>query len=273
MRVLVLGASGMLGHKVHQVCRQQFDTWAGGRRLLGLDATHWSTVEDGITLAKPDAIVNCIGVVPQTLPKLETMVAVNAVFPLRLAMLCRERGIRLIHISTDCVFSGLRGNYSEADLPDAEDVYGMTKFAGEPPPPCLTLRTSLIGPQLVGRYSLLEWFIAQRGSCVPGYTNVWFSGFTTLAFARIVADILASEEWLSGLYHVSSPTITKYKLLCLVNAMYDLNITVEAACATQSDRSLDSNRFRDATGFQPPSWRKMIEEMQTDTANGGSSDT
>jgi dTDP-4-dehydrorhamnose reductase len=283
MRVLVLGGAGMLGHKVCQVFRRRFDTWAtvlpgyrapGGYQILdadhlldGVDAFQLDTVVRAMAEVRPDAVINGIGIIKHLRAAKDPIVslAINSLFPHQLANLCRACGCRLVHMSTDCVFSGRKGMYTEADVSDAEDLYGRTKYLGEVDAPgCLTVRTSIIGRELDTSNGLIEWFLAQKGGKVPGYRRAVFTGFTTAALARILADVLENHPQLSGLYHVSSDPITKFDLLSLVNEVYGLGIRIEPDCEFTCDRSLDSSRFRSASGFRPPTWEEMIQEMHRD---------
>ncbi len=283
MRVLVLGGAGMLGHKVCQVFRRRFDTWAtllpgyrapGGYQILdedhlldGVDAFQPDTVVRAMAEVKPDAVINCIGIIKHLRAAKDPIVSltINSLFPHQLANLCRASGSRLVHMSTDCVFSGRKGMYTEADVSDAEDLYGRTKFMGEVDAPgCLTVRTSIIGRELDTANGLIEWFLVQRAGKVQGFRRAIFTGFTTQALARIIADLLENHPQLSGLYQVSSDPITKFDLLSLVNEIYGLGVRIEANSQFVCDRSLDSSRFRSATNFQPPTWVEMIQEMRRD---------
>ncbi|MGQ9682053.1 MAG: dTDP-4-dehydrorhamnose reductase family protein [Anaerolineae bacterium] len=283
MRVLILGASGMLGHKCWQVCKTRFETWgtvrgnagtyahhhlfSSGRLLGGVDATDLRRVVQAVQETRPAVVINCIGIVKQ-LPEASDPVAcltVNALFPHQLARLCAVAGARLIHISTDCVFSGRRGAYQEADSADAEDLYGRSKLLGEV---CgegtVTLRTSIVGRELRGRVGLVEWFLSQRGCKVQGYRQAIFSGLTTIELAEVVADVIDKHSSLQGLYHVSADPISKHQLLVLLREAFSLPIEVQETDGPWIDRSLDSTRFRTATGFAPRCWPKMIERLAQD---------
>ena len=283
MRVLILGGAGMLGHKLCQRYRDRFDTWVTvrtgcrdyarygifdpQRTLGGVDAASFDSVVRAMAEVKPDAVINCIGIIKQLKTAKDPIVSlsVNSLFPHRLANLCRASGARMFHISTDCVFSGRKGRYTEADVSDADDLYGRTKFLGEVDAPgCLTLRTSIIGRELKTASGLIEWFLSNRGGKVRGFTRAVYSGFTTPVLARIIADLLENHRELSGLYQVSSEPIGKLDLLTLVNKTYSLDIQIEPDAEWVCDRSLDSSRFRLATGFAPASWAGMVEEMYRD---------
>ena len=283
-RVLIFGAGGMLGHKLYQQFRDRFDTWATirgqysryGRYKLfdpericgGVDAYDFASVERTMRSVQPDVVINCIGIVKQLaaanapIPSLE----LNALGPHRLADLCRETNARLLHISTDCVFNGKRGNYTETDPSDAYDLYGRTKFFGEVGyPGTLTLRTAIIGREISSQNGLVEWFLSNRpkGS-VRGFRNAIYTGFTTHALAEIIAEVIDAFPTLSGVYQVSSEPINKYEMLLRLREAYNTDIQIEPYDDVRIDRSLDSTRFREETGFIPPTWKGMIEQMADD---------
>ncbi len=283
MRVLILGASGMLGHKLWQVYRQRFETWGTVRsnyqeyarygffdpeRLLGgVDASDFYTIVRAFETAQPTVVVNAIGIIKQLPAAKDPIVSltVNSLLPHRLAKLCQATDARLIHISTDCVFSGRKGMYTEEDVPDPTDLYDWSKLLGEVSGPnCLSLRISFIGRELETANGLVEWFLSNRGRCVQGYTNAIFSGFPTLIMAGIIADVIERHADLSGVYHVSSESISKYQLLCLLRDTYQIPVEIEPSPHITVDRSLDSSRFRAATRYLPPSWREMVQTMASD---------
>ena len=273
----------MLGHKLWQSFDGQFDTYVTLRRdfdsynryklfnptrsLHHMSAENFDSVSRAIDAVRPAVVINCIGVVKQAEAANDPLISieVNALFPHRLARLCQGQGVRLIHISTDCVFSGRKGNYSENDLSDAEDLYGRTKFLGEVScEGCLTLRTSMIGRELETSYGLIEWFLAQEGKTVSGYKRAIFSGFSTNALAEIIAKIIAEHAELHGIWHVASEPISKFELLTLVKQVYGLNIEIKLDDTVVVDRSLNAQRFQKATNFVSPSWHDMIGQMHRD---------
>ena len=264
-------------HEVHVTLRQERESYEflglfdGRRAYFGVDARSFDKLREVVTACRPDAVINAIGVVKQRAEATDAIqsLELNALLPHRLAMICDGVGARLVHFSTDCVFSGRRGNYRETDVSDAEDLYGRTKYLGETSGEhCITLRTSIIGRELSRKSGLLEWFLAQRGK-VRGYTKAVFSGFTTLEIARVIDNILASKAPLSGVYHVSSEPISKFDLLTMIRDALGLPIEIEPADEFECDRSLDSSRFRDATGYRPPAWKAMIEELTQDIRGAG----
>ena len=282
-RVLILGGAGMLGHKLWQAYRDRFDTWVTlrtglrdharlglfdrARALEGIEAFDFDAVVRAVATVRPSIVINCIGVIKQLPTAKDPIVSltINSLFPHRLANLCAATGARLIHISTDCVFSGRKGMYTESDTSDAEDLYGRTKFLGEVSGlAALTLRTSIIGRELSTSSGLVEWFLGNRGGKVSGYTRAIYTGLTTLALAQVIGDVIERWSELSGLYHVSSEPISKYDLLCLLRDAVGVDLEVEPCAEVQIDRSLDSSRFRQATGFLCPSWPQMIHDLAAD---------
>lgn len=283
MRVLILGAGGMLGHKLAQELRTEFEVWAtvrgpsdaysryglldDGRILPGIDVSNLDAVAGAIDQTRPGAVINCIGIIKQ-LPASQDPVSsltINSLLPHQLQRLCRSRGARLVHFSTDCVFNGRKGMYTEDDPSDALDLYGRTKFLGETAGPgALTIRSSIIGRELSTTSGLVEWFLAQRGGRVEGYTRAVYSGFTTQAMARLVRAVLVDYPQLEGLWQVSSEPIAKYDLLLMMRDAYGLDVEVIPDDRVRIDRSLDSSRFRALTAFVPPSWQTMIQEMALD---------
>lgn len=289
MRVLVLGATGMLGHKLCYLYRDRYDVWCAARGnydtcspygiyrpdrfLSGLDASDFPTFHRAIDVARPDVIINCVGIVKQA-PQANSpvdVIEVNALLPHRIASVCQNTGSRLIHISTDCVFSGRRGMYTENDIPDAEDLYGRSKALGEVTGAgCVTLRTSIIGRELKRAYGLVEWFLSNAGGSVSGYSRAVFSGLTCHVLADVIASIIDDYPGLSGLYQVSSDPISKYDLLMLLRDSYGIEVDIRPSSDVKVDRSLDSRRFREATGFRPPSWEEMVRGLASDPSPYGS---
>lgn len=283
MKVLVLGAAGMLGHKLCQVLAPAFDVsgtvkgehadasnyppLAESEIITSVNALEISTVERTLENVGPDVLVNCIGIIKSRKEANNRLLSVwvNSLFPHQLYQVCSRKGVRLIHISTDCVFSGRRGNYREEDPSDAEDIYGKTKYLGEVNEQgALTVRTSLVGRELSGSTSLVEWFLSNRGGNVNGFTNAIFSGFPTLHFSRIIGDIIVNHPNLSGLYHISSDPISKFELLKLIDEKMGLDIDIAEYPDFRCDRSLDSSVYRAETGFAPPPWEKMVDEFADD---------
>lgn len=281
MQVLVIGGAGMLGHQLVTGLREGFEVRATLRAswehyagfgifdpettYCDVDVTDIGRVAAVLDAFLPDVVLNCAGLIKQREQAADPVMAIelNALFPHRLAALCRERKMRLVHFSTDCVFSGKTGRYLDDAPHDSQDLYGRTKSLGEVGAPgCLTLRTSIIGPELSNGFGLVEWFLTCKGR-TPGYTEMIFSGLTTLAMTRLVAHILTDHPDKDGVYNVSAARISKYDLLCLLRNALGLAVDIVPDKAVQCDRSLDSTRFQVAFGYIPPSWPEMIAELAT----------
>lgn len=281
MRVLILGVTGMLGSAVLRVLNQdsRYEVWgtlrnAGAMRhfteqdrarlLCGVDVLDQDALVAVLARTRPDIVINCVGLIKQLADAKDPLLAlpINAMLPHRLERLCGLAGVRLVHVSTDCVFSGRKGAYIEADVSDAEDLYGKSKFIGEldEVPHAITLRTSIIGHELNSHSSLVDWFLTQDGP-VKGYAKAIFSGLPTVELARVIKDYVVPNPELYGLYHVSAEPIDKLSLLNLLAAVYEHKIQIipdEQVCI---DRSLDSSRFRRVTGYAPPAWPTLIKSM------------
>lgn len=280
MKILVLGASGMLGNAVFRFLSEGADYSVFGtvrsrqaisllpQRLQGnlvggVDAENLDSVTKVFANVRPDVVINCIGLVKQLSSANDPLVSLplNALFPHRLAYLCATSGARLIHISTDCVFSGTRGCYREQDPSDAQDLYGRSKYLGEVDyPHAITLRTSIIGHELNSAHGLVNWFLGQNGP-VRGFKNAIFSGLPTVEVARIIRDFVMIDEELSGVHHVSSEPISKFELLKLLAQVYTKDIEILPYPSPKIDRSLDSSRFRQLTGYEPPCWSELVQQM------------
>jgi len=278
--VLVLGASGMLGNAMLRLFAQSEGcaVWGSARSAASLRVLPAALrerivtgvdVENGDSLARllertrPDVLVNCVGLVKQLAESDDPLqtIPINSLLPHRLAQLCALSGTRLVHVSTDCVFSGDKGLYREDDPADAQDLYGRSKHLGEVDyPHAVTLRTSIIGHELASAHGLVGWFLAQNGT-VRGFTRAVFSGLPTVELARVVRDHVLPHAELHGLYHVSAAPISKYELLRLVAEVYGKQIDISPDDKLVIDRSLDSRRFRQATGYAPPSWPDLVRSM------------
>jgi len=284
VKVLILGANGMLGHKLfmHLAACENLSVEAAVRNPdvlipvlppdleknlhLNVDAHDFSSIIKAIEKVDPDWVINCIGIVKQSIFALDpiTNITINALLPHRIAQVCRTLNAHFLHISTDCVFSGKKGNYCETDFPDGSDLYGRTKALGEVNDPhCLTIRTSIIGHELQTRLGLVEWYLAQD-QAVQGYKKHIFTGFPTIELAHIIAEYILPNPWLSGVYHLSSEPVSKYELLRLIASQYQHNILIETNEKTICDRSLDSARLRELIGYTPPAWPEMIKQMHQD---------
>jgi dTDP-4-dehydrorhamnose reductase len=290
MRVLILGGSGMLGHKLAQILGRDFETmvtlrgraaeWPKAIRVVrafgDIDIRRMDLLRKLLAEHRPDAVLNAVGVIKQVIGvdlRVET-IAINALYPNELSALCNAEGVRLVHYSTDCVFSGAehstRGphGYRETDPPDARDLYGLSKLLGEPEGSLsVILRTSIIGPELRGRHGLLEWFLAQGAGPISGFTRALFTGLTTTELAHVTAMVLRDRPGMCGLWHVAAEPISKDALLRLAKTAYGRPTTVVPYPDFYCDRRLDGTRFATATGWRAPSWPALIEAMRKTDLN------
>lgn len=277
MRILVLGASGMLGSAVIKVfAASGHEVWGtirsnAARRFFAesenltlisnLDVLDEDALLSAFAKARPEIVINCVGVIKQLDYANDPLAVlpINAMLPHRLSRLCRLAHARLIHVSTDCVFSGRKGCYVESDISDADDLYGKSKYIGElhDDAHAVTLRTSIIGHELGTPHALVDWFLSQQGK-VKGFTRAIFSGLPTFELARVMRDCVLPHPELHGLYHVSAAPIAKYDLLGLLAKEYEKKIEIEAYHDFEIDRSLDSSKFSAATGYRPAAWPQLI---------------
>jgi len=282
MKILVLGATGMLGNAMIRVLSEKVDLQVFGtarsesskrlflpnlaaRLVFGVDVEQNDSLIKAFTGIRPNVVINCVGLVKQLADAEDPLQAIpiNAILPHRLARLCELTGARLVHISTDCVFAGEKGNYCESDPSDAKDLYGKSKYLGEVAyPHTVTLRTSIIGHELQSAHGLVGWFLSQKESC-NGYTEAIFSGLPTVVLAQVIRDVVIPRPDLSGVYHVAAQPISKYDLLKLISTEYGKQIEIAPDDKLVIDRSLNAERFREATGYVAPDWPTLIKTMHS----------
>ena len=282
MKILVFGASGMLGNAMVRILseKENFEVFGTIRskkvkklfnskiaeRLVCLgDVTKYNDLVDIFNKVQPDIVINCISLSRQLLIKSDPllMIPIYALLPHQLAKLCGDNGARMIHISTDGVFSGSKSGYVESDPVDAKDVYGITKFMGEVQyPHSITIRTSIIGHELQDGDGLVSWFLSQKKSC-ECYSRAIFSGFPTVVLAQIISDIVIPRDDLNGVFHIASNPISKCDLLQLIAQVYGLKIRLMTNNKVEIDRSLNAERFKAVTGYVPPDWPELIKIMHS----------
>lgn len=282
MKILILGVTGMLGNTVFRLLADspgitvegtarspaapaRFDERLRDRIRVGVDVENPDSLASAFAAARPEAVVNCVGLVKQRAEADDPLLAIpiNALLPHRLARLCRVAGARLVHVSTDCVFAGTRGSYREEDPADAQDLYGRSKHLGEVRDceDAITLRTSIIGHELNSAHGLVNWFLSQSGT-VRGYTRAIFSGLPTVELGGVIRDHVLPNGGLCGLYHVAATPIAKFDLLRLVAREYRIPIAIDADEQIVIDRSLDGSRFTKATGYTAPDWSELVRRMR-----------
>jgi len=282
MRVLVLGASGMLGNAMLRVLDEYeylevygtarssdvqrfFPSKISARLMTGVDVETQDALMHAFCQVRPQVVINCVGLIKQLVEASDPLrsIPVNALLPHRLARLCAVSGARLVHISTDCVFSGEKGGYTESDPADARDLYGQSKYLGEiNGPDSITLRTSIIGHALNSSNGLIDWFLGQQGQC-RGFTRAVFSGLPTVVLAQIIGGVIIPCSELHGLYHIASDPIAKFDLLKLVAEVYGKSIEIVPDDSLQIDRSLNAGRFRAATAYVAPQWPALVRVMHS----------
>jgi dTDP-4-dehydrorhamnose reductase len=280
MKILILGISGMLGHRifkqltsnplleVYGTLRRRKNNFFAykdqiNRRIFEIDVSDFLDFSFLISNLKPNIIINCIGIIKQNVlsDNLQDSLTINSLFPHKLASLAFKNGSRVIHISTDCVFSGKKGGYVEEDLSDVSDSYGISKFLGELHyPHTITLRTSIIGHEIDTNVGLLEWFLSQDNE-INGYSKAVFSGFTTNELSKVIEKHLLFNCQLSGLYHLATRPIDKFNLLCMIKEIYKKNISILNDQSYVIDRSLNSAKFESISGYKPPEWKSLILNM------------
>lgn len=277
----------MLGHQAVRTLSPDFEVWGACRRpqdlpdlgvprdriLGGLDATDGTCASALVDQAQPDLVINAVGIVKQREQSKAAIpsITVNSLWPHQLADACATHGARMVHVSTDCVFSGSRGGYVESDPPDDFDLYGRSKLLGEvvDQEHVVTLRTSIIGWQLGQQTGLVAWFAAHRNESLRGFTRAVFSGLTTRALSEVIRDRVLPEPGLSGLWHVSAEPIDKHRLLTSLAGFLGWDVDIRPVDEPVIDRSLDSSRFRHRTGWQPRSWDEMLAELARDHHEAG----
>ena len=278
MKVLVLGGNGMLGHKLCQILSNQMEVWTTvhgdtvhheflpkERLIKEVPVQDLARLQEVFDMVAPEVVVNAVGIVKQRDEAKQAVLSIliNSLFPHQLADICQARNIRVIQVSTDCVFSGLRGNYSELDVPDPVDLYGRSKLLGElNRPACLTLRTSIIGWQLNTFTSLISWFASQRGNVIKGYRKAIYSGLTTSVLAQLISDLILTRHELQGIYQGVSEPITKFDLISRIGKELGWDdISILPDDQFYCDRTLVGTRFASATGWRAPAWDNMISAL------------
>lgn len=289
MKILIFGVSGMLGSVVFcqlsQVegfsvngtvrsgkARAFFPAHLHESIIAGVDVLHGDTLDRIVTEVSPDVVINCVGLIKQLSTAEDPLVVlpINSMLPHEMALVCDRAGARLIHISTDCVFDGSKGNYVESDISNAIDLYGKSKYIGElhDKPHAITLRTSIIGHELNSSNGLIEWFLSQTGS-VKGFKRAIFSGLPTVELARVIEEFVIPFPDLHGLYHIAAEPISKFDLLSLVAKIYGKEIEILPDTDFVIDRSLNSELFRSKTGYRAPAWPQLVQAMKESKINSG----
>jgi dTDP-4-dehydrorhamnose reductase len=287
MRVIILGVSGMIGHRLFMDMSQKFETFGtlkndkifyennslfGKKNVVeNMDVLNFEVLTGALAAIDPDVIINCVGITKRKkeIENTRRTLYINALFPHKLAEWSKVNNKRIIHFSTDCVFDGKIGNYSEESLTTAKDLYGRTKALGEINyNHALTLRSSFIGRELFSKTELLEWFLSQKGSSIKGYTKALYTGVSTTFLSQIIADIIENHPNLSGIKQLSTENpISKYELLCLAREAFKCKIEIVPDDTLEIKSTLKGNKLKDALGYTVPSWAKMMNDLARDFIN------
>jgi dTDP-4-dehydrorhamnose reductase len=283
-RVLILGVSGLIGHKLYQTLNQDFEVFAtihkakenyGNLPIFSsdnviekVDVLDFENLEKVILTVNPDVILNCVGITKRKInPEIkEEVIFVNSVFPHKLANWAKKHNKRVIHFSTDCVFDGKIGNYTEESLTTAEDLYGRTKALGEINyNHTLTIRSSFIGQELFDKTEMLDWFLSQENKTINGFKKVFYSGVSTKYMANVVANIIQNFPNLSGLYQLAPENpIAKYDLLCIAKEAFDINVQINSSEDFVHNPTMNSTKLRTALNLKVPSWQEMLNDLALD---------
>ena len=277
-KILILGISGMLGNTLYYLFSRDninYKTYGtiryplknkllknlNDKIYLGYNIENINKFDELISKIKPDYVINCIGLIKQKKSSINKYIKINSIFPKKLEQICIKRNVKLIHFSTDCIFNGTKGNYSEKDISDADDIYGISKYLGElTNKNSLTIRTSIIGHELKTKFGLIEWFLNSNKQ-IDGFKKAFFSGLTTVEVFNILAKIIQSNIRFSGIYHVSSNKISKFDLLNLISIIYSKKILIKPNSKITIDRSLNSSLFKLKLNYKPPTWKSMIKTL------------
>ena len=278
MKILILGADGMIGHKMAQSL-SHFDLCLNSRSHSNYLQEHFTSstlfnfdflnqnIEDLLEKTSPDYIINAVGItIRRGASDNEETNFLNSQLPKKIDFWCKENQKKQIHFSTDCVFSGDKGNYNDLDLPDAKDNYGKSKGEGEiNSNSTLTIRSSMIGREIYNKTELLEWVISNKNKKIKGFDNAIYSGVTTLWMSNTVNEIIKNNPDLFGIFNISSSPISKYDLITKINTYFNLNIEIERDSSYYSNKSLNSNRFFSETNFKKPNWDQMLNNLYLDS--------
>lgn len=285
MRILILGASGLIGHKLFEQLGKRFDDvhallhrdrslfeecglFSGDNVIDNFDVSDLPATLKMLDSVKPDVVLNCVGITKRR-PEVNDAIyaiTVNSIFPHWLANWASDNGKRIIHFSTDCVFDGSLGDYTEESNTTGPDAYGKTKALGEIRyDHTLTIRSSFIGRELAVFSELLEWFIGQKGNTIKGFTNAFYSGVSTIYMAKVVGDIIESHPNLGGLYQLSTPEpISKYDLLCTARDAFGLDVEIVADGDFSIMPTLNGSKLRQELSLAVPDWPTMMKELADD---------
>lgn len=287
MRILILGGNGMIGHKIFQVIsNKHLDTWVLFKKSFNdisfneifnktniidnFDLSNFHKLSTLLNNLKPEVIINAVGItIRRGIDNIPSKsIQINSALPHFINEWVILNNKRLIHFSTDCVFSGDQGSYTENSIPDARDIYGKSKALGEVSSKnTLTLRGSMIGREIENKTELLEWVLSQRNKQLKAFSNVIYSGITTIRMAKLVLKIIEEFPQMHGIYNVSSECISKYDLIKLFVKEFNISIDIISDDSYISKKDLDSTKFYNELGIDKPNWNDLIIELINDYLN------
>jgi len=289
MNIVILGASGLIGHKLFEKLPAQFDkVYAVMHRtreelkqfdlfrdnpnvIYNVDVLEFKKLTGILTALQADVVLNCVGITKRkeeiNIPSLA--IETNSLYPHKLADWAKENNARVIHFSTDCVFDGSIGDYDEDSPTTGKDAYGLTKAMGEIRyDHCLTIRSSFIGQELLGKSELLEWFLNQKSPTIKGFTKAFYSGVSTIYMCKVVADIIKNYPDISDLHTLARPTpISKYDLLCLAKEAYGSDVEIIPDDSFEIMPTLNGSKLAKKMNLEVPSWKEMMHELASENKN------
>ena len=280
MRILILGIDGMIGHKIAQSLSYDYEVIGSSRKNINLEDIGLTKgllfnndflkndYDTFLNKILPDIIINCIGITTRRGISNNSLNTdfINNQFPHKILEWTSKKNKKLIHFSTDCVFSGKKGNYLDGDQPDAEDIYGLSKAKGEiNSENALTIRCSMIGREIYNHTELFEWLYSMKNKEIKGYTNVIYSGVTTFWMGQVINKLLSENMNLNGIYNIASKPISKYELLFKLSNVFKLNVNIIPNPNIKSNKVLISKKFTEITGINIPNWDELIGEFKNDS--------
>lgn len=244
-KILLLGSTGMLGYNFEKILKEYNYDFKKTSRKKQKGRIKFDAINDSLNkLPKCEYFINCIGVINKLIDKnnIVEAIKINSIFPHRLANFCKKKRIKLIHISTDCVYSGKKGKYTESDIHDPIDIYGKTKSLGEPTN-CMTIRTSIIGEENKNSRSLVEWVKGNKNKKIYGFSNHIWNGLTAKHLSESIIKIIRNKIYEEKLVHIySEKSVSKYSLIKLINKKFKLNCKIKKKLHRISiDRTLRSD--------------------------------
>jgi dTDP-4-dehydrorhamnose reductase len=282
IKILILGITGTLGHKIAQELIKDkrnviFGTYNDKNKFFRLNSylsfvsfhqtLDISAIFNLIRTENFDYVINCSGIIKQKIINQDIYFKINTILPKKISKIASIGKFYFIHFSTDCVFNGKIGNYTELDIPDANDLYGKTKILGEPDLKlrnCLTFRTSFIGHEINHNFSLLNWFVFNKRKKIYGFQKCFFSGVTNLEISKIIRKLIKNNKFIEGIFNLSGISINKFQLLNLINRKYQLKKIIIRKNYPIINRTLSNKKFQKFFKYKEKKWPKLLNELFID---------